>query len=192
MEPVIFAVASLTLLITPGPTNILLATSGAIAGVRRSLPLLVSEMGGYLIAILALRQLAGPAIAAAPTFEFALRILVAGYLLYLAMTIWQQGSAKFNADGHVTFGRVLMTTLLNPKCIIFAFAILPPEIELLDLIPWLVALALMILSVGTLWIAIGASLRHGFQSGLTPASVYRMSALALTLLAGVVSANAFI
>jgi threonine/homoserine/homoserine lactone efflux protein len=112
-------------------------------------------------------------------------------LLYLALTLWQQGSAKLNAGGHVTSGRVLMTTLLNPKGIIFAFTILPQDKGLVDLVPWLAALALMILSIGGLWIAIGASLRHGFQGRITSAAVYRVSALALTLLAGAVSAHAF-
>jgi hypothetical protein len=56
---------------------------------------------------------------------------------------------------------------------------------------WLAVLALMILSIGGLWIAIGASLRHGFPGRITSAVVYRMSALALTLLAGAVSAHAF-
>jgi threonine/homoserine/homoserine lactone efflux protein len=191
MDPIVFVAASVTLLITPGPTNTLLATSGAIAGVRRSLPLLVSEVGGYLAAILILRLLAAPAIAAAPAIEPTLRILVSAYLLYLALRLWQQGSAKLNASGPVTFGRVLMTTLLNPKGIIFAFTILPQNKGLVDLVPWLVALALMILAIGGLWIAIGASLRDGFQGRITPTVVYRMSALALTLLAGAVSAHAF-
>ena len=191
MDPIVFVAASVTLLITPGPTNTLLATSGAVAGVRHSLPLLVCEMGGYLAAILILRLLAAPAMAAAPAIELTLRILVSAYLFYLALTLWQQGSAKLTATGPVTFGRVLMTTLLNPKGIIFAFTILPQDIGLLALVPWLAALALMILTIGGLWIAIGASLHHGFQGRVTPAAVYRMSALALTVLAGAVSAHPF-
>ncbi len=163
MEPIMFVAASVTLLITPGPTNTLLATSGAATGVRRSLPLLMGELGGYLTAIFILRLIASPAIAATPAIELALRIMVAVYLLHLALKLWQRGSDQFDAYGAVTFGRVFVTTLLNPKSIVFAFTILPQNLELHDLVVWLAALALMIVTVGSLWIAIGASLQHGFH-----------------------------
>ena len=55
-EPLLFLAAVLTLLGTPGPTNTLLATSGAVAGLRRSLALLVAELAGYLLAIATIRM----------------------------------------------------------------------------------------------------------------------------------------
>ncbi|MFY8031875.1 MAG: hypothetical protein ACOVO5_08585 [Devosia sp.] len=45
-DPLLFLAAVLTLLGTPGPTNTLLATAGATAGVRRSLPRLLGVLGG--------------------------------------------------------------------------------------------------------------------------------------------------
>ena len=191
MEPFMFVAASVALLITPGPTNTLLATSGAAIGVRRSLPLLMGELGGYLAAIFILRLIAGPAIAATPAIELALRMMVAAYLLYLALKLWQQGSVQLDAGRPVTFGRVFVTTLFNPKGIVFAFTILPQDMELRGLAAWLAALALIIPSIGSLWIATGSSLRHGSQGRITPTVVYRISALALTVLAGAVSAHAF-
>lgn len=191
MEPIAFVAAGVALLVTPGPTNTLLATSGAANGIGRSLPLLAAELGGYLGAIIALRIVVGPVIAALPAVEMALRIAVAAYLLYLALKLWRQGSAQLGANGPVTFGRVLLTTLLNPKGIIFAFTILPQGIALGALMPWLAALAPMIVVMGSLWIGVGASLRHGFQGVISPAAGYRISALALTLLAGAVGARPF-
>jgi threonine/homoserine/homoserine lactone efflux protein len=123
----------------------------------------MGELGGYLTAIFILRLIASPAIAATPAIELALRIMVAVYLLHLALKLWQRGSDQFDAYGAVTFGRVFVTTLLNPKSIVFAFTILPQNLELHDLVVWLAALALMIVTVGSLWIAIGASLQHGFH-----------------------------
>lgn len=191
MDAITFIAVSLSLLITPGPTNTLLATSGAASGLRRSLPLLAAELAGYMGAILFLRVVAGPVLATMPVVELALRITVSVYLLYLALNLWRHGSAQLDARGPVTLGRVLLTTLLNPKAIIFAFTILPLGLGPADVMPWLVTLAGMITVVGGLWIAVGVALSKGFQ-GRVPARVgYRLSALALTILAGAVSARAF-
>ena len=52
VEPFLFVLTVVTILGTPGPTNTLLATAGAAAGVRRSLLLVPAELGGYLTSIL--------------------------------------------------------------------------------------------------------------------------------------------
>lgn len=191
MEPIAFAAASLSLLATPGPTNTLLATSGAARGVRRSVPLLAVELAGYLIAILVLRTLVGPLVASAPVFECVLRAAVSLYLLHLAVKLWQHGARESIGGGPVSFARVFVTTLTNPKALIFAFTILPAEAAPTGLWTSLAMLAAMIVSAGGAWIITGAVLRRGL-AGAVPARVgYRLSALALALLAGVVSAEAF-
>ncbi len=53
-----------------------------------------------------------------------------------------------------------MTTLLNPKSLIFAFAILPAK-PLADLWPELAMLAISIGAVSTAWIAAGALATRG-------------------------------
>ena len=59
-EPLAFILAVLGLLATPGPTNTLLAASGAAVGLRRSLHLIPAEVSGYLCSILALALVLGP------------------------------------------------------------------------------------------------------------------------------------
>jgi hypothetical protein len=59
-DPVLFALAVLAVLGTPGPTNTLLATAGATAGLRRSLALIPAEAAGYTISILTLGLALGP------------------------------------------------------------------------------------------------------------------------------------
>jgi threonine/homoserine/homoserine lactone efflux protein len=191
MEPTAFVVASVALLATPGPTNTLLATSGAAIGVRRSIPLLAGELCGYMAAITLLRVLVGPIVAAIPAFEILLRIAVVSYLLYLSAKLWLHGAAEISGSGPVTISLVFVTTLLNPKGIIFAFTLLPQGIDLLLLCPWLAALAVQITAIGSAWIVTGAWLRRGLRGVIPPSIGYRASSIALILLAGIVSAHAF-
>ena len=187
MEPAVFAIACFPLLAAPGPTNTLLATSGAAIGVRRSLPLLAAELSGYLLAIFLLRVLVGPLIVAVPAFGIALRIAAAIYLLHLAAKLWQHsGRQSIEASGPVTILSLFVTTLLNPKAIILTFTLLPAEAGMLA---WLPALILQIVVAGSAWITVGALVQRGFRGTFHPRVGYRVSALALILLAGGLSAH---
>jgi threonine/homoserine/homoserine lactone efflux protein len=190
MEPLTFAAASVAILLTPGPTNTLLATSGASIGIRRSLYLLGAEIAGYMLSITALRGIFGPIIGTHPAIELALRLGVTLYLVYLAVKLWRHGNAELQAANPVTFGRVFFTTFLNPKGLIFAFTLLPQGGPFASLMPWMAALALVIPVMGSFWIALGASLRSGFKGLVSSTMGYRASALALLLLAGFVSSQA--
>ena len=129
-EAVAFILGALALLATPGPTNTLLATWGAISGFRKSLGLLAGELLGYLLAITALRTAVGPLILAMPALGTVLSALVCVYLLYLAGTLWRHGDVQVPEARPVTVRGVFLTTLLNPKTLIFAFTLLPSDFSL--------------------------------------------------------------
>lgn len=158
MSLLAFLLASSSLLAVPGPTNTLLATSGASVGVSRSLHLLAAELCGYLIAILMLRLVAGPVLADLPILSVVVRAAVTVYILYLAGMLWRSASPELRDSRPVTFGQVLLTTLLNPKAVIFAFVLLPEQVGPLGLLPWLAAIAFQIVTAGAAWLAIGAAL----------------------------------
>jgi threonine/homoserine/homoserine lactone efflux protein len=123
-----------------------------------------------------------------------LRILVVLYLIYLATMLWYRGANEMGGAGPVTFQRVLVTTLLKPKAIIFAFALQPPiaETTMINLLPWLLALALHIFIIGGCWMAAGASLPQGLQGYVDSKLGYWASAAVLLLLAGGISAHAVV
>ena len=79
-----FIIVAFALLATPGPTNTLLATSGAASGFRKSVVLLFGEFLGYMIAIAFLIAAMGPIVARMPNFGLALRIASGLYLLHVA------------------------------------------------------------------------------------------------------------
>ncbi len=186
-DPLLYALAVLTILGTPGPTNTLLATSGAIVGLRRSLPLLVGELGGYLIAIAVIRLVLGPVFVSYPQLAIALKLVVAVYLAWIAVRLWVRG-AQLTARGQpVTLLGVFVTTLLNPKALIFAVGVIPAVNPQL---PWYLAgFAAMVLGAGFSWIVVGtligttAGERH---AGLVP----RIGSVALAGFAGVLVASA--
>src|SRR6516164_5346820 len=108
-----FAVALLMILSVPGPTNTLLATSGATSGISRSLYLLLFELAGYGTAIAAIRIGFVPALARLPGETRVLRAVAAAYLIALAVGLWRWRLAR--ATQAVRGPHVFITTLLNPK-----------------------------------------------------------------------------
>jgi threonine/homoserine/homoserine lactone efflux protein len=186
MNSTAFIIGALALLATPGPTNTLLATSGAARGLRASLGLLGGELLGYLLAIAVLIAAVGPMIAAMPAFGVALRLIVGLYVLYLAWTLWQQSRIDVADARPVTPLRVFVTTLFNPKAAIFAFTLLPGPSSLSELLPRLGVLSLLIVTVGFSWIGAGAFL----ERGLKPQAGYRAGAVALAVIAVMIGGNA--
>lgn len=186
-----FVLAALSLLATPGPTNTLLATSGAVSGIRSSLKLLLGELGGYLVAIVVLLVVVGPVVAAVPAFGIALRIAVCLYLVHLAWKFWRHSATALEGRQPVTVLRVFVTTLLNPKAVIFAFTLLPftPASTWADMVPWLALLSLLIVMVGSSWIALGSSLQRRTDTIAGQTLTYRVAAVALMLIVGMIGWN---
>lgn len=186
-DPILFILAVLTLLGTPGPTNTLLATSGAAAGIRRSLPLLAGELAGYLLAVAVIRLVLGPVIHSFPVVGIVLKVAVVGYLGWVAYRLWTH-DASLTGSRTVSWQNVFVTTLLNPKAIIFALSIIPSEHP--QLTWFFVAFAIAVPSVGLGWILVGSAI--GAASGEQNTGVVRrIASVALVGFAGLIAASVF-
>ncbi|HVY98357.1 MAG TPA: LysE family translocator [Dongiaceae bacterium] len=163
-DPLAFALAVAILLATPGPTNTLLLTAGAGSG-RWSLPLILAEVTGYLVTILLVGYLVGGWFASQPLLAKALRIVVALYLAYLAFRLWRSGVAAEAEQRLVRFRDVFVTTMLNPKALLFALGIIP--LQAANAAVYLGAFVVMVMLAGSGWMLLGAALAHGV---LPPAS----------------------
>lgn len=166
-----FLLAVLVLLLTPGPTNTLLAVSGASVGIRRSLPLIAGEISGYLVVILPLVLVAAPWLEQHPGIAMALRLCSAAWVLFLAFRLW---TLPGNSTGNmaVTVPRVFVTTMLNPKALIIALVLMPADERIL---PFIVALSGLIVVVAMVWI-ISGYLLIGRASRSAPWLVRRVAA----------------
>jgi threonine/homoserine/homoserine lactone efflux protein len=175
-------------LATPGPTNTLLAISGALEGFRRSLPLLLAELAGYLIAVSLIGFLLRPLLLQVPVLGIALKLAVTLYLLWVALKLWRSGAVAQAAAKAVTARALFVATLLNPKAIIFALSILPfghPQLA-----PFLAGFAALVVSVGALWIGIGKAAGAAAGTRYTR-HVPRIASVILTAFAGLIFVSAF-
>lgn len=187
-DPLPFALAVLALLATPGPTNTLLAAAGASEGVRRSLRLVPAELAGYLISISLLLFLAGPAVAASPALASGLKLAAGTWLAFSAFRLWREAGDGFAATPKpVGFSRVFVTTLVNPKALVFALVLIPPG-TLAEVAPWLTLFAGLVALVGSGWVVVGGLIARSGGRLVTPRRISRTAALVLagfaTLLAG--------
>jgi threonine/homoserine/homoserine lactone efflux protein len=187
-----FFTATYFLLAVPGPTNTLLATSGAGVGVSRSLHLLAAELCGYLLAIALLRVALGPIVSNIPIATVVLRVAVTIYILCLAVALWRVNARELRDGAPVTFGQVLLTTMLNPKALVFAFLLLPLQAGPLELLPWLGVIALQILTAGAAWITLGATLGRGARRLGRPEIVTRTGAVTLVAVTGLIWLQSFL
>lgn len=180
-DPIAFALACMAILFVPGPTNTLLATSGAACGVRRSLHLPAAELIGYTIAICTLALLVAPIVHASPVVSKALRLACAGYLIWSAIHLWREGANALTSSEPVGFWRVLTVTLLNPKGLLFAFVIIPhlSERDVPAALPYLAAHAAITLAASISWIGFGALIGAGARARFDAGLIRRVGASAL-------------
>jgi len=175
----------LAVLLTPGPTNTLLASSGALHGIRRSLRLLTAELGGYSLGILAAHAVVAPLADAIDGIRAVLGCVVGAYLCWVAVKVWRSGLARSAA---ISWFDVFATTLLNPKVLIFSLFVFPWQAS--GMVNYFGLFWAVLLPVGFSWIAAG-SLARRFVAAERSAIVPRAAAITLAILGVAVIGFAF-
>jgi threonine/homoserine/homoserine lactone efflux protein len=147
-----FLVQVLLLLVVPGPTNTLLCLSGREKGFIPSLKLLVGETAGYLVVIVPLVTFLAPLLDERPSISLALKAAAALWILYMASKLWK-ASGDDASSASVTVRRIFVTTILNPKALVFGLVIFPRG---QDIPMHLAAFLGTLLPVAILWVGGGA------------------------------------
>jgi threonine/homoserine/homoserine lactone efflux protein len=177
-----FVLAVLALLATPGPTNTLMAAAGAQRGVVRSLPLLAGELGGYFIAVTVWIELVGAAAASQPLVPVIAKFVAAAFLVWSAWKLWVNAGHADLAQRGITLGRVFATTLINPKALVFAFAIFP-HVGFVARLPFLAIFTVLVVGTAVGWMTLGAVAARSSSGLLTSSRVERITAVALAVFA---------
>ncbi|MHA3981215.1 LysE family translocator [Acinetobacter venetianus] len=185
----------ITILFTPGPTNTLLASSGVQVGIKRSLLLIPAEAIGYILGITVWGLFIGKISATLPLVPAFLKLISAGYILYLAMKLWR------TANQHVALNQptirpreLLCATLLNPKALLFASAIFPAlawkdqEVYLLNISVFVG----LILPIALFWIYVGSMLATNKVKWLSQSKLQRTASVILVSFSIPISYSALI
>ncbi|MET0446725.1 MAG: LysE family transporter [Pseudorhodoplanes sp.] len=181
-----FAFAVALVLGTPGPTNTLLATGAATRGLRRCLPFMLAELSGYLISITTIMIFIRPFAQPLSATNIILRTLCGAYLLYLAATLWQARASNETGD-QIGFRQIFLTTLLNPKGLLFALFIFPDasaplwrQFQSFAIFTGICAVAC------TGWLTFGALIGRNAGPFVTPRALRRGGAVVLAFFAIVI------
>lgn len=90
--------------ITPGPNNIMLLSSGATFGLRRTVPHVLGISGGCAVMVLVLGFGVGSIAQRVPSLHTALHVVSTGYLLWLA---WRIATSEPSLEAKGSTGRPL-------------------------------------------------------------------------------------
>ncbi|WP_180055528.1 LysE family translocator [Acinetobacter sp. YH12142] len=172
----------ISILLTPGPTNTLLASSGIQVGLRKSFRLIPAEAFGYLISISLWGFLIGKISVHLPLLPTILKLFSASYILFLAMRLWRTATVaeNFNQKG-IRARELFVATLLNPKALLFASAIFPALAwqNAQYYVAHMLIFLLLIVPIAFFWTFLGSVLASNKISWLNQANLQRTASLVL-------------
>ena len=183
-EPSALILTAIALLVLPGPTNALLAAAGAERGAAPGMRLAAIVPLAYGAAISGWMLLLAPLVDAAPAMLAFLQLLAAGFVLLCAIRFWRAPSGQ--EGGRIaTAGLVWVTTLLNPKGLIIAIAMLPGS----PFTGTLVVLLAAAFASSCGWVLAGHALARAAGPRLTPLRLQRITAMTYAVFALILARN---
>ncbi len=130
-----FFISAIILAIAPGPDNIFVLTQSALYGARAGLFTVFGLMTGILVHTFAVAFGVAIFFKNSPAAFFTLKMIGAGYLVYLAWLTFRAGSSKASLHqkdfvGHFAlYRRGIIMNITNPKVILFFLALLPQFVD---------------------------------------------------------------
>ena len=130
------AMVALGLVLTPGPNMLYLVSRSVTQGRRAGLISLIGTGLGFLVYLVAAAAGIAAVFATVPLAYTVLKIVGAGYLLWLAWTVLRPGAAPVFAvraldhdPARRLIGMGFLTNLLNPKIAILYVSLLPQFVD---------------------------------------------------------------
>lgn len=145
-------------LIVPGPTNTLLLSSGLKNGLRDTWPLVAAEALGYVAAISTWGFFLYAFATNRTWLVDVVKLASSVYIFCLAFNMWTRSVTIQDASvSPVNFHELFIATLANPKALLFASTLFPPEaFRAAHYFAWSIATFLIVLvPIGVGWSCLG-------------------------------------
>ncbi|WP_135007274.1 LysE family translocator [Pseudomonas syringae] len=181
------AIAMLTVLLVPGPTNSLLLQSGISRGLSTySLKLVAAEWAAYVIQISAWGLSIDALIEHYGWVVVTIKVLAVMFLFYISLKLWF--SIHQDPDGKpspISVSALFLATLNNPKGLFFATLIAPAGtfFHVESYLSFMTVFSLVVLPVGMTWVALGAIFGRKLPSIIAGNRVNRLVSLVIGLFA---------
>lgn len=171
-----------SLLLTPGPTNTLLASSGIQVGIRKSFRLIPAEAFGYLISITLWGVIIGTVSRHYPLIPTLLKLFSAAYILFLAIKLWKTADVvESYTQPTIRAYELFIATLLNPKALLFASAIFPAIVwkNMDAYVAHMLVFLIVLVPIAFLWTFIGSILASNRIRWLTQSNLQKTASIVL-------------
>lgn len=185
IESWLFLLAVIAVLMTPGPTNALLASSAHQQGAAKTSLFIPAEFLGYFYAINLWALLIHLSAPIWPHLISILHIVSVGYVFWLAFHLWKVKHLYQHSQRHTSIRprQLFFSTLKNPKALLFAAGILPMNTwdNPTNFILVFSAFCLVLLPVTMFWMSFGRAILAGESRQIKADLLYKGSAAMLVL-----------
>lgn len=154
---------------TPGPNNIMAMSNANHGGLKRSVPFNFGVMIGFIIILILSAFLCTILTELIPSIELPLKIIGAGYMLYLAWQIYRTSSIVEGEYVSKGFFTGIVMQFVNVKGIIFAITIMQSYIlpvysgQAVTIVGFAMLIGLMALAATTCWSLFGSVFKKVFS-----------------------------
>ncbi|MEQ1111976.1 LysE family translocator [Acinetobacter johnsonii] len=183
IESWLFVLAMIAVLMIPGPTNALLASSAHQQGLAKTSLLVPAELFGYFYAINLWALLIHLSTPTWPYLIDLLHALGAVYVFWLAFHLWKSSHLEKHNQRFTSIRpkQLFFSTLKNPKAVLFAAGIFPYEAwdNPTNFFLVFAVFSLVLLPTALFWMSFGRAILSGESKQIKADLLYKGSAMLL-------------
>lgn len=180
-----FVLALVAVLMIPGPTNALWASAAHHHGLLKTLSLLPVQLLGYLYSIGLWALLIHLSQPVWPLLLPILHLASLLYVLWLVLRLWKTDHLHKYSQQYkqIRPDQMFISSMKNPKALLFAAGILPPETwdSLSTFMQVMGVFSLVLLPSALLWMLLGQALLAPERGKIKVGHLYKGSAMLLLL-----------
>ena len=185
IESWLFVLAMIAVLMIPGPTNALLASSAHQQGIPKTSLFIPAQLLGYFYAINLWALLIHLCSPVWPNFIHILHVCSAVYVVWLAFHLWKASDLEKHNQHHRSIQprQLFFSTFKNPKALLFAAGVLPIETwsNPTNFVLVFALFSLVLLPTVVFWMFFGRAILAGQSRQIKADLLYKGSAMLLIM-----------